>query len=55
MSEEEIEVLVKDAVKEGLREAGEQEEKRFFGGSLMRPPVSCTWSQMGSYTYTDCY
>ena len=55
MSEEEIEVLVNDALKEGLREAGEQERRRLFGGSLMRHPVTRTSSQMGNYTYTDCY
>ena len=55
MSEEEIEVLVNDALKDGLRETSEQERQRLFGGSLLQPPVSCTSSQMGSYTYTDCY
>lgn len=56
MSEEEIEVLVNDALEEGLRE----ERQRLFGGPTMRssaisPPVSCTSSRIGSYTYTDCY
>ena len=55
MSDEEIEVLVKDAVEEGLREALELERQRLFGGRVMRPPVSCTSSQIGSNTYTDCY
>jgi hypothetical protein len=55
MSDEEIEVLVNDALRDGLRERSEQERQRLFGGSLMRPPVSCTSSQIGSYTYTDCY
>ena len=55
MSDEEIEVLVKDAVEEGLREALELERQRLFGEPVMRPPVSCTSSQMGNYTYTDCY
>ena len=51
MSEEEIEVLVNDALKDGLRVAGEQEMQRLFGG----PPISCTSSRIGSSTYTDCY
>jgi len=56
MSEEEIEVLVDDAVEEGLRE----ERQRLFGGPVVRPPVisppiSCTSSRIGSSTYTDCY
>jgi uncharacterized protein YceK len=54
MSEEEIEILVNDAVEDGLRQAGEQEMRRRFEGSLMRPPVTCTSSKVGSYTYTDC-
>ena len=59
MSEEEIEVLVNDAVEEGLQKAVQKERERTFGGPVasppVRPPVSCTSSQMGSYTYTDCY
>lgn len=51
MSEEEIEVLVNDAVEEGLR----QETQRLGRGPVTRPPVTCTSSPMGSYTYTDCY
>lgn len=51
MSEEEIEVLVNDAVDEGLRE----EAPPSFGGAVISPPVSCTSSRIGSYTYTDCY
>jgi len=55
MSEEEIEVLVTDALEDGLRKGSEQEMQRLFGGAFMRPPVSCTSSRIGSYTYTDCY
>ena len=55
MSEEEIEVLVNDAVEEGVQEALEQERQRLFGGSVMRPPLTCTSSRIGSSTYTDCY
>ena len=55
MSEEEIEVLVNDALEDGLEQAGEQEMRRRFEGSLMRPPVTCTSFKVGSYTYTDCY
>ncbi len=51
MSEEEIVVLVNDALEEGLR----KEVPPRFGGPVMRPPVSCTSSRIGSYTYTDCY
>lgn len=60
MSEEEIEVLIDDAVEEGLRDAMQKEGQRLFGGPVMGPPVispsiSCTSSQIGSSTYTDCY
>ena len=55
MSEEEIEVLVNDALEDGLREVGEKERRRLFGGLGMSPPVSCMSSRIGSYTYTDCY
>lgn len=59
MSEEEIEVLVKDAVEEGLREAMQKERESLFDEPVirpsLRPPINCTSSQMGSYTYTDCY
>ncbi len=55
MSEEEIEVLVNDAVEEGLQ----KERERLFGGPVtsppVRPPVSCTSSRIGGYAYTDCY
>lgn len=51
MSEEEIEILVNDAVEEGLR----KEAPPSFGGPVMSPPISCTSSRIGSYTYTDCY
>jgi len=55
MSEEEIEVLVNDALEDGLREAGETERRRLFGGPGMRPPVSCTSYNFGMFTNTDCY
>lgn|SRR5678815_820836 len=60
MSEEEIEFLVNEAVEDGLKEALEQEQQRLIGEfarrpQYMRPPVSCMSSQVGSYSYTDCY
>jgi hypothetical protein len=51
MSKEEIEVLVDDAIEEGLQ----QESERLGGGPVMRPPVTCTSSTIGSSIYTDCY
>lgn len=51
MTEEEIDILVNDALADGLR----QEAQRFGGMPVMRPSVNCTSSQMGSYTFTDCY
>jgi hypothetical protein len=50
MSEEEIEVLVNDALEEGLQ----QQAQRLGDGPVMRPPVTCTSSTIGSSTYTDC-
>lgn len=44
MSEEEIEVLVNDAVEEGLREAANKTRQRLFGGPVAGPPISCTSS-----------
>ena len=60
MSDEEIEVLVNDALEEGLQETMQKNSERLFDEPDMRspivmPPVSCTSSQMGRYTYTDCY
>jgi hypothetical protein len=56
MSEEEIEILVDDAIEEGVRK---DSERRFdepnVRAPIVRPPVSCTSSQIGSYTYTDCF
>jgi hypothetical protein len=51
MSEEEIEVLVDDAVEEAMR----QEMQRLGGEPVMSPSVSCTSSRIGSSIYTDCY
>ncbi|SPP64738.1 hypothetical protein [Nitrospira lenta] len=51
MSDEEVEVLVNDALEDGLRE----EARRRSAGSVVKPSVNCTSSQVGSYTYTDCY
>lgn len=51
MSEEEIEILVNDALEDGLR----QEARRRSSGPVVKPSVNCTSSQVGSYTYTDCY
>ena len=60
MSEKEIEILVNDALEDGLRETAEQDMRRYFNGpgmrpSVLSPTVSCTSSQVGSYTYTNCY
>ena len=56
MSEQEIEILVNDALEDGLR----KEPTPHFGEPIMSPsvispPVRCTSSQLGRYTYTDCY
>lgn len=50
MSEEEIDLLVNDAVEEAMR----QEAQR-LGRGAVSPPVSCTSSKIGSSVYTDCY
>ena len=59
MSDEEIEVLVNDALEEGLQETMQKNCERLFDEPDMRspivmPPVSCTVPD-GRYTYTDCY
>jgi hypothetical protein len=68
MSEEEIEVLVDDALEEGLREAGEQDRQRGFQRLFpepvtpppvtisppINPSVNCTSSKVGTYIYTNC-
>lgn len=51
MSEEEIDILVNDALEDGLR----QEAQRRGSWPVVKPSVNCTSSQVGSYTYTDCY
>ena len=56
MSEEEIEALVNDALEDGLRkEPIPRLGEPIMNPTVISPPVSCTSSQLGRYTYTDCY
>lgn len=48
MTDQEIDVLVNDALEDGLR----QETMRARG---IQPSIDCTSSRMGSSTYTNCY
>jgi hypothetical protein len=47
MTDEEINVLVNDALEAGLRQEAERRRPM--------PPIDCTSSQVGSSTYTNCY